>query len=222
MSAKAKQARDEWETKLIGSKESLMQMSQVTPVVKRSVTKKLAELDSIWANLQTSHSVSCRHAAIGLGSSESRAYLREISRLRDEGDAAAETALGEEDPDELTVRRLKRSISILQSEVSFAIPIIQSFADESEALRMEAYQQTLNLLEGAEDKLGRYVELSADAEDLLDTTQANALNKKTSDSHKEHGSKLMVLRGEIAKKAPKEKEPKPIVKGNWGSICQSC
>ena len=56
-----------------------------------------------------------------MGSSESREYLREVGRLKDEGNAAAETALGEEDPDELTVRRLKRSITTLQSEVSFTI-----------------------------------------------------------------------------------------------------
>ena len=44
MSAKAKQNRDEWETKLIACKESLVQVSQKIPLNKRSVTKKLAEL----------------------------------------------------------------------------------------------------------------------------------------------------------------------------------
>ena len=125
-----------------------MQVSQATPVVKRTVTKKLAELSSVWAKLQTSHSVYCRHAGIGLGSSESREYLRDVGKLKDEAEGAAETALGEEDPDELTVRRLKRSVSTLQSEVSFAIPAIQSCADEIEALSKESYQQVLILLEG--------------------------------------------------------------------------
>ena len=57
MSAKAKQAkqaREGWETKLIACKETLMQVSQATQVVKRSVTKKLAELNTIWAKLQIS------------------------------------------------------------------------------------------------------------------------------------------------------------------------
>ena len=218
MSAKAKQARDEWEIKLIACKESLVQVSQATPVVKRTVTKKLAELSSVWAKLQTSHSVYCRHAGVGLGSSESREYLRDVGKLKDEAEGAAETALGEEDPDELTVRRLKRSVSTLQSEVSFAIPAIQSCADESEALSKESYQQVLILLEGAEDKLGRYVELSAEAEDLLDTAQGDALNKKTGDSHREHGAKLMELRGKIVKKAPKESETKPVVKDEQGVV----
>ena len=216
MSAKAKQARDEWEIKLIACKESLVQVSQATPVVRRTVTKKLTELSSIWAKLQTSHSVYCRHAGVGLGSSESRDYLREVGKLKDEAEGAAETALGEEDPVDLTVRRLKRSISTLQSEVSFTIPTIQSLADENEALSKETYQQVLNLLAGAEDKLGRYAELSAEAEDLLDTVQAEALSKKTSASHTEHGSKLMALRGKIVKKAPKETEAKPIVKDEQG------
>ena len=89
--------------------------------------------------------------------------------------------------------------------------------DESEALSKEAYQQALNLLEGVEDKLSRYVELSEEAEDLLDTTEAEALNKKTSDSQREHGSKLMMLRVKIAKKAPKEKEAKTKVKDEQGT-----
>ena len=72
------------------------------------------------------------------------------------------------------------------------------------------------LLEGAEDKLGRYVELSAEAEDLLDNTQAEALNKKTRESHTEHGIKLMELRGRIVKRNPKEAEPKPIVRDEQG------
>ena len=66
MSAKAKQNRDEWETKLIACKESLVQVSQKIPLNKRSVTKKLAELTHIWGKLQTSHSVYCRAAGIGL------------------------------------------------------------------------------------------------------------------------------------------------------------
>ena len=70
------------------------------------------------------------------------------------------------------------------------------------------------MLEGAEDKLGRYVKLSADAD--AETTQADALNKKTSYSHTEHGSKLMMLRGKTAKKAPKEKEAKHIVMDEQG------
>ena len=104
----------------------------------------------------------------------------------------------------------------MQSEVSSAIPAIQSFADESEARSKESYQHVLILLERAEDKLGRYVELSAEAEDLLDNTQAEALNKKTRESHTGHGSKLMELRGKIVKRAPKEAEPKPIVRDEQG------
>jgi hypothetical protein len=70
MSAKAKQARDEWEIKLIACKESLVQVSQATPVVRRTVTKKLTELSSIWAKLQTSHSADMQGLGWGLQRAE--------------------------------------------------------------------------------------------------------------------------------------------------------
>ena len=212
MSSNAKKSRDEWETKLIACKETLVQVSQATPLLKRSVTKKLAELTSIWEKLQASHAGFCRHAGVGISSTESREYLRDMGKVKEEGDLAAETALGEEDTDEVTVRRLKRAINTLQSEVGFAIPAIEGLADEDGSLNREAYQQALNLLEGAEDKMGRYVEMSGEAEDLMETGPADALGKKTSELHKVHGTKLMELRGKIAKKAPVVKEQKPEVK----------
>ena len=89
----------------------------------------------------------------------------------------------------------------------------------------EAYQQVLYFLEGAEYKLSRYVELSVEGEDLLNTTQAEALNKKTSDSQRQHCSKLMILRVKIAKKAPQENKAKPKVRvgysqGRWEKSSQ--
>ena len=111
-----------------------------------------------------------------------------MGKVKEEGDLAAETALDQEDPDELTVRRLKRTMNTLISEVSFALPAIEGLAEEAWLLGKEAYEQALSLLEGAEDKMNRYVEVSGDAEDLLDTAAANTLNKKTSDMHKEHGA----------------------------------
>ena len=212
MSAKAKQSRDEWEVKLLACKETLVQVSQASPLLKRSVTKKLAELTSIWGKLQASHAAYCRHAGVGISSPESREYLRDMGKVKEEGDLAAETALDEEDPDELTVRRLKRTMNTLISEVSFALPAIEGLAEEAGLLGREAYEQALSLLEGAEDKMNRYVEVSGDAEDLLDAAAADTLNKKTSDMHKEHGTKLMGLRGRIAKKAPEAKEQKHEVK----------
>ena len=217
MSAKAKQNRDEWETKLIACKESLVQVSQKIPLNKRSVTKKLAELTHIWGKLQTSHSVYCRAAGIGLTSIESRDFLREVGKFKEDGDSVAETALGEEDPDDVTAKRLRRTMNTLQSEVEIAIPAIEGLADEGGLLNREAYQQALSMLEGAEDKMSRYIEMSGEVEDLIDTTAAEALNKKTSDKHKEHGAKLMELRGKIAKKAPKE-EKKPDVHNEQGVV----
>ena len=212
MSAKAKLSRDEWETKLIACKEALVQVSQTKPLVKRSVTKKLTELASIWGKLQTSHSVYCRHAGIGISSTESREFLREIGKMKEEGDIAAEVVLGEEDTDDVTIKRLKRTMNTLQSEVGFAIPALKSLADYTGELSREGYQQALRLLEGAEDKMTRYVEMSGEVEDLMETAEADALNKKTSDKHTEQGMKLMELRGRIVRKAPKDKEQKPDVK----------
>ena len=41
MSGKAKQGRDEWEVKLVEASQSLMQVCEATPLVRRAVTRKI-------------------------------------------------------------------------------------------------------------------------------------------------------------------------------------
>ena len=74
MSAKAKQQRDEWEVKMIGVHQSILEVCGETPVQKRSVTRKLQELDKIWEKLTSIHAIYCRAANIGLSSPDSTEF----------------------------------------------------------------------------------------------------------------------------------------------------
>ena len=56
MSAKAKQQRDEWEVKMIGVHQLILEICGETPVQKRSVTRKLQELEK---NLGEADKYSC-------------------------------------------------------------------------------------------------------------------------------------------------------------------
>ena len=47
MSGKAKQSRDELVLQLMGVKSSLIQVCQTKPIVKRAVTRKIAELENV-------------------------------------------------------------------------------------------------------------------------------------------------------------------------------
>ena len=132
MSGKARQVRDEWKAKLVGASQSLMQVCEVSPLVKRAVTRKMGEMEAIWDKLVKGHSLYCKSAWILLGSSESTEYLRDKARLREEAVQAAETALGEgtEDESVAVVKRLKKSVEMLKAEVEFTIPTLTDFSAE--------------------------------------------------------------------------------------------
>ena len=126
MSGKAKQGRDEWEVKLVEASQSLMQVCEATPLVRRAVTRKIGEMEAIWDKFLRHHGLYCKAAGVGLGSAESSEYLREKGKLREEAVQAAEAALGEDTVDEsaTVVKRLKKSVEMLKSEVKLSIPTL--------------------------------------------------------------------------------------------------
>ena len=209
MAGKARQNRDELETRLIGCHQSLLELCGAIPVQKRAVTRKLGEMEAVWDKLIKSHSLHCKSAGISLGSQESSEFLRDKERVREEAIQAAETVLGEDQEDDSAVKekRMKKVIDKLKSEVEFAIPTLTDLSTDQ--LTVEAHQEAMSMVQEAKDKLNRYEELSGEAEELLDDTAAAALAKSTSDSFKIHGTKLMELRGLFLKKSPVNSTPEP-------------
>ena len=80
MSGKAKQNRDELELQFMGVRRSLLHVCEATPVVKRGVSRKVAELEEIWVKLIKSHSLYCKSAGIGISSAESSEYIDQKAR----------------------------------------------------------------------------------------------------------------------------------------------
>ena len=201
MTGRTRQIRDEWEAKLVGASQSLMQVCEASPLVRRAVTRKLGEMEGIWEKLVKNHSFYCKSAGIGLGSSDSTEYLRDKAKLREEAVQAAETALGDTEDDSVgVVKRLKKSVEMLKAEVEFTIPTLTDFSTDQ--LNIEAHQEAMNMVQEALDKTNKYVELSAKAEELMDDPAAAALATSTADTFKEHGAKLMEIKGKILKKSP--------------------
>ena len=58
MSAKAKQSRDEWEVKLLACKETLVQVSQASPLLKRSALGLVAVYNLLPHKVVSTRSVS--------------------------------------------------------------------------------------------------------------------------------------------------------------------
>ena len=209
MAGKARQERDEIEGYLVECHQSLLRLCAANPVQKRQVTKQVGELDKIWAKLMRSHSLFCKSTNIGISSTESSEYLRDKGRLKEEALQASETALGEDVEDEASVKvkRLKKVIARLKSEVEFSISSLTDLSTDQ--LSVEAHEAALVMVQSASDKLNRYVEISDDAEELLDDTAGEALAKATSDSFNVHGAKLMKLKASFLKNSPVIPVPEP-------------
>ena len=75
MSGKAKQNRDELVLQFMGVRSSLQQVCETSPVMKRAVTRKVAELEQIWEKLIRSHGLYCKVAAVGIESTESNEFI---------------------------------------------------------------------------------------------------------------------------------------------------
>ena len=125
MSGKAKQNRDEWDIKMIGVHQSILEMSAAQPVQKRALSRKMTEMENIWQKLIGSHGAYCRAAKVGLSSTESTEFLKEKERLKEEIIQAVEKALDVEDKDVGTVKRLKKVEEQLKAEVEVSVSALQ-------------------------------------------------------------------------------------------------
>ena len=78
------------------------------------------------------------------------------------------------------------------------------------------------MLEEAEDKLRKYVEISGDAEELMTVTEAGTLGEETEGHKKVHYGKLRELRSLLSKNKPAPVEEKPvIVQGQVGTAVRA-
>ena len=220
MSAKAKKDRDELELKLIGAHQAILDLCGTPPLQragKRAADRKLGELENIWERLVGSHREYCKFAGLGLDSEESKEFIFAKQKMKDEAIQTVETAQGEDDSasDEAKIKRLKKTVAVLQREVGFNLPALVEFS--TEALNSEAFKQALEMLDDTENKVRRYVDLGATIEDLIeDVTASDAYAKTVDDAHIQHGTQLSKLRGQIGKRAPEKKEVKPQVNAVHG------
>ena len=215
MSAKAKKDRDELELKLIGAHQAILDLCGSSPLQragKRAADRKLGELENIWERLVGSHREYCKHGGLSLDSEESKEFIFAKQKMKDEAIQAVESAQGEDDctSDEAKIKRLKKTVAVLQREVGFNLPALVEFS--TEALNSEAFKQALEMLDDTENKVRRYVDLGETIEDLIeDATEAEAYAKTVEAAHIQHGTELSKLRGKIGKRAPEKKEEKPLV-----------
>ena len=215
MSAKAKKDRDELELKLIGAHQAIMELCGSSPLQragKRAAERKLGELENIWERLIGSHREFCKFGGLSLDSEESKEFIFAKQKMKDEAIQTVETAQGEDDSanDKAKIKRLKKTVAVLQREVGFNLPALEEFS--TEALNSEAFKQALEMLNETENKVKRYVDLGSTIEDLMDdASEAEAYAKTIDDAHIQHGTLLSKLRGKIGKRAPEKKEVKPQV-----------
>ena len=95
MSAKFKQSRNETETQFLGAVWGLKKACETSPLLKRAVTRKIAEMESLYNKLLKCHTLYCKAASISLDSNESMEYINGKADKKEEVLSVAETLLGE-------------------------------------------------------------------------------------------------------------------------------
>ena len=206
MSAKAMQLRTDLEVKLIGAHQGLLLLCAEVPVQKRAVRRKLGELETTWEKLVISHSTFCASAQVSPSSNESKEFIREKEKLREEAVQAAETALGEDDKTDVIAKRSKKHSDKLKTFVEANLTSLEELANGQ--LTREQYEETMLMVQELSDKVDRYVELSEDAEELLEGAAATNLAKVTQEASDKHVSRLSQVKLAAMKKAPVKQEPK--------------
>ena len=132
--------------------------------------------------------------------------MREKEKLREEAIQAAESGLGEEeDKTEATGKRVKKHADKLKSYVDANLTTLEGLAGEQ--LSREQYEQAMLLVQELSDKVDRYVELSEEAEDLLEVSAATALSTATEEASARHISRLSQVKLIVMKKVPVKQEP---------------
>ena len=167
MSAKAKQERDDLEMKLLAMKMTIEDLCGAPSPTKRLVKKRREELRVIWEKMQSKHVNYCRAVNVGMESPESVEFLKRVGKTYNEAEEIVTATLGGEDAteDEVRLKRMKKRVKSLQTEIDLDIPHNLDLADTAD--NAGAHEQAISMLGEAEDKLKRYLEDSCEAEDTL-------------------------------------------------------
>ena len=163
ISAKAHKDRDELELKLIGTHQAILELCGTTPLQragKRVADRKLGELENIWERLISSLREYCKHAGLSLDSEDSKKFIFAKQKMRDEAIRKVEMAQGEDasSVDDGKVKRMNKTVSVLQTEVEFNLPTLEEFSKD--AMNSEVFKQAMEMLVDTENKIKRYLDLS--------------------------------------------------------------
>ena len=204
IAAKAKEARDEWEIKLITALEELELVTTGTaPVNKRVVELKVQSVEDIFEKLQKIHAQYCQKAKIGLGSAESIEFIKGQTRLKVKGITEARATLTNgEDDKEITEFEAKVKLENFQLKVDIEGKLTSLQAMSSTALLTTVqYSSTMEMLSDCEAKLQKYMEGAALARGGNED-ESKKVNEECQKFFKQQNTKLNELKCTYLAKAP--------------------
>ena len=110
MAGKAKEARDEYEIRLITALEELELTVTSAPNNQRVLELKIQAVYDIFDKLQRIHAQYCQKAKISLGSAESKEFLKSQTKLKVNGIAAARSVVAQGDNDSLAAEMEQKTM----------------------------------------------------------------------------------------------------------------
>ena len=218
MAAKAKEARDEWEIKLITALEELELVSGTAPVNKRVVELKVQSVEDIFEKLQRIHAQYCQKAKIGLGSAESTEFIKGQTRLKVKGITEARAALtnGEDDTE---IREFEARVKLenfqLKVDIEGKLTSLQAMSSTALLTTLQ-YSSTMEMLSDCEAKLQKYMEGAAQIARGGNEEESKKVNEECQDFFKQKNTKLNELKCTYLAKAPiktestSQPQPQPI------------
>ena len=186
----------------MGACQSIEQACSTDPVVRRTVTRKMGEMEGIYDKLVKSHSFYCKVAGMGLRSSDSSEYMNEMNKLKFSATQLAQTVLGddEEASKAANLKRNRKLVETLKTEVECAIPSLMELT--STDLTSEGYEEAMETVREAANKMERYLEVGALVEDLEEENIAKEYSDRLAVTFKDHKTKLMDIKIKLIKKSP--------------------
>ena len=205
MASKAKELRDEQEVKLVGAYYDLMAEVEAKPTKKRAVTRAMEKLNKTWAALEKCHADYCRLNKVPV--TESMEYIKTQGKLRRDALGAAGDILGleEDSGDQLAMDKLQREMFQLKVDIEGCLTVVAGLAVGD--LGSEKYTQTVELLNGGELKLKKYMEDSDSYIEYLEGEARSTAVKETQEFYKSSSTKMLELRGSVVKLTPVKQEP---------------
>ena len=212
MAGQAKEARDEWEVKLITSIEELNIAAITVPANKRVIEVKIRKVESTFENLQRSHSQYCQKAKIGLGSADSTEYLRGQVKLKVKSVTVAMEAIGgvsEETEAKETTCKLASELFQLSIDIEGKLASLTTLSSTA-LLTREQYGSIMDMLGEGENQLRRYMECAEEIQEGSENAAAEKVKKDAQTFFKTNNLKLTELRCTFLSKAPiKSETPAP-------------